>query len=428
MQVVKILGTSLKHALSPGELSKAKNDILADVALAKAMRGKIGAEGQPLEGAIADYLCCPRVKLACPFLAATKKGERHRPSLDKIIEVPGELDPTQPLHETHRLVVKQKKSDNGDLRFIHDYGPLHRTGQLMVHHVVERLIVPQAWQKTFKGLPHIVGIAKAELLTGKLYFATLDIEKHFGSFSTKELANLLPIPQEWVEYVVGARHASVNKNVKVTPLCTLPVSKLILLAQSGLPLGSICSPMIAAYSVSFLNWTPNPQRILLNYADNFLLLASSSQALSEGISEVIAAVGKLPAGKFKLKVQSEGNASVGFEFLGHHLQLLQDKTLVEPSHWNVEAIYNDGNKMGAKVATALKNGEHESAMRCVEKYCSKVKGWLAAFSACDDIEQFRAHLEVAISDNAWPLQVNVAELPKTASPTYEYSGDDYQYV
>lgn len=428
MQVVKILGTSLKHALSPGELSKAKNDILADVALAKAMRGKIGAEGQPLEGAIADYLCCPRVKLACAFLAATKKGERHRPSLDKIIEVPGELDPTQPLHETHRLVVKQKKSDNGDLRFIHDYGPLHRTGQLMVHHVVERLIVPQAWQKTFKGLPHIVGIGKAELLTGKLYFATLDIEKHFGSFSTKELANLLPIPQEWVENVVGARHASVNKNVKVTPLCTLPVSKLILLAQSGLPLGSICSPMIAAYSVSFLNWTPNPQRILLNYADNFLLLADGPQALSEGIGELTAAVGKLPAGKFKLKCQSEGHATEGFDFLGHSLLLQQDKVRIVPSVWNEQAFYELGNAMSGKIAAALKKGDHESAKRCVKDYCGEVKGWLAAFSACDNIEEFRSHMKVAIADEAKLLPLNVAELLEGPSATYQYSGNEYQYL
>ncbi|WP_409190872.1 hypothetical protein [Bradyrhizobium sp. RDM4] len=353
MQVVKILGTSLKHALSPGELAKAKNDILADIAHAKAVRRTIGAEGHPLESAIANYLSCPKVKLACAFQAASKKSERHRPSLNMIIGIPGELNPDQPLQEMHRLTVKQKKSGSGDLRFIRDYGPLHRTGQLMVHHVVERLIVPQAWQKTFKGLPHIVGSAKTALMAGKVFGATLDIENHYGSFSTKGLPNLLLAPQEWVENVVGARHASVS-DVKAPPQCILPVSKLILLAQSGLPLGSICSPMIAAYSVSFLNWTPNPQRILLNYADNFLLLASSSQALSEGISEVMAAVRKLPAGKFKLKVQSEGNASDGFDFLGHHLQLLQDKVLVEPSQWNVEAIYSDGNKMGAKVATALK--------------------------------------------------------------------------
>lgn len=427
MQVVKVLGTQFKHELSPSELSKAKTDILAAVTFAKAVRSKIGANSaQQLDAAIAQYLSSTEVKLACAFLAGRKMAERHRPSLGRLLEIPAELDVAQPLKETHRLTVKEKKSGNGDLRFIRNFGPVHRTGQLMVLHVVERLFVPQAWQNTFTGLPHIVGIIKSALLGGTVYFATLDIKNHYGSFSIKELVNWLPTPQMWVENVVGARHASVG-DVKVSSQY-IPLSKLILLAQPGLPLGSICSPMIAAHSVSFLKWTPNPHRMLVNYADNFLLLATSSQALWEGIDELTAAVGKLPAGKFQLKTQSDGHAGHGFDFLGHNLRPHQDKVRVVPSVWNEQALYELCSVMSGKVDTSLKMGDETSAIRHVESWCAKGKGWLAAFSACDNIDEFRNSLEVSIAKDASPLQVNVKELMDAASPDYEYLGNEYQYV
>lgn len=427
MQVVKILGTSLKHDLSPGELSKAKTAIPAALATDKSLRRKIGADPASLALAVNNYLINPEVKLACAFLAAKKRLERNRPSLTRLLEVPGELDLAHPLKEVDRVTVKQKKHGGG-LRCLHDCGPVRRAGQQMMLRVMERLIVPQPWQKTFAGLPHIVGIAKAELLAGKIYFATLDIENHYGSFSIKELAKLLPVlGKEWVDYVVGGRHAPVDI-VKAQVQGTFTTSQLVHLAQSGLPLGYICSPILAAYSVSFLKWMPNPHRILLNYADNFLLLADSAQALSEGVGELTAAVGKLPAGKFKLKLQSDGHAGHGFDFLGHNLRLHQDKVRIVPSAWNEQAIIECGNAMSDKVASSWKMEDETIAMSHVASYCAKVKGWLTAFSACDNIEEFRADLEQQIATNAWPLQVNVKELMGTATPKYQYSSDEYQYV
>ncbi|GMO57956.1 hypothetical protein [Bradyrhizobium ottawaense] len=428
MQLIKILGTSLKHTLSPGEVSKAKTAILAALVTDKSLRRKIEADHASLASAVNNYLINPEVKLACAFLAAAKKRfERNRPSLTRLLEVPGELDLAHPLKEVDRVTVKQKKHGDG-LRCLHDCGPVRRAGQQMMLRVMERLIVPQPWQKTFAGLPHIVGIAKAELLAGKIYFGTLDIENHYGSFSIKELAKLLPIlGKDWVDYVVGGRHAPVDV-VKAPVQGTLTTSQLVHLAQSGLPLGYICSPIIAAYSVSFLKWTPNPHRILLNYADNFLLLADSPQALSEAIGELTHAVWKLPAGKFKLKCQSEGHVAEGFDFLGHSLLLQQDKVRIVPSIWNEQAFYELGNAMSGKIAAALKKGDHESAKRCVEDYCRDVKGWLAAFSACDNIEEFRSHMKVAIADEAKLLPLNVAELLEGPSATYQYLGNEYQYL
>jgi hypothetical protein len=150
--------------------------------------------------------------------------------------------------------------------------------------------------------------------------------------------------------------------------------------------------------------------------------------LEEGIKELVAAVEKLPGGKFKLKLQSQGHAGDGVDFLGHHLLLSGDKVRVEPSHLNSEAILQAGNVMAAKVASASQEGDNKSAMRHVEGYGEKVKGWLAAFSACDNIEEFQALLEFGIEQNALPLKVNAKTLLETVKPSYEYSSDEYQYV
>jgi hypothetical protein len=148
----------------------------------------------------------------------------------------------------------------------------------------------------------------------------------------------------------------------------------------------------------------------------------------EGIDELTAAVWKLPAGKFKLRLQSQGHAGDGFDFLGHHLRLSGDKVRAEPSHLNAEAILEGGNVMAGEVVSALQKADHERAMRRVVRYAKKVKGWLAAFSACDNIEEFRVLLETGIEQNALPLKVNAKVLLETVRSSYEYSSDEYQYV
>lgn len=168
--------------------------------------------------------------------------------------------------------------------------------------------------------------------------------------------------------------------------------------------------------------------MLLNYADNFLLLATGSQALSEGIDKLTAAVGKLPAGKFKLKVQSQGKANDGFDFLGHHLQLLQDKVQIEPSLGNWEAITERGNKMSKNVQAAAQNKNLAAALHHVEAYCAKVNGWVVAFAACDNIEEYRSSLEALIEQNACPLKVNAKELIQAATSNYQYCSGEYEYV
>jgi hypothetical protein len=427
MQVADVLGTEFKHSLSPTDLAQAPKDIEAALKATKGMRRKIASDlkqGSSTSPAIAEFLASDHARLASAFEAAKRKRRRNRPTLNKVLQVAGELKLDKPLPEIDRVTVKLKK--NGDLRFLHDFGPLRRAAQEMVRQVMQQLYVPQPWQYTMRGLPPAIAAAKAELLAGKVYWATLDIKNHYGSFSTKKLANLLPIGKLWVEYVVGGRHAVVE--VVTVPLgCIIPISTLLLQALPGLPLGSICSPIIAAHSISRLQWTHNPDWTLLNYADNFLLLASSPQALEKGIDELTSAVGKLPGGNFSLVQQHEGKATDGLEFLGHVLSLTDWKVRVAPGI-SIEAILQQGMKMGEEVALAVNENNEAKALGHVLAYCEKVKGWLAAFAMCDNHQELRLFFEHSIAMNALPLKINVKELMLGAEANYEFSSDEYQFI
>jgi hypothetical protein len=428
MAVVVFKGVPFKHNLSESELPAAITEIDNAIAAAKVLRQEIAFQvKQNVAGlpAIAEFLGSPEAKLACAFEAAKKQHERYRPALDKLRDIQFLLKVNKPLPEVDWVRVKLKK--NGDPRPIHDFGWLHRTAKQMVLRVMGPFSVSQPFQKTFMALPHIVGIARSELLAGKHYFATLDIKDHFGSFSITKLAQLLPLPKEVVDYVVGGRHVVV-KFKDVHPLCDTPKSALLFQAQRGLPQGSICSPIIAAYSVSFLQWTPDPHWILLNYSDNFLLLADSEQALEKGIEKLMAAVGKLPGGKFKLKLQSQGHAAGGFTFLGHTFEMAGGKVRISPCVFNEQSIYGAGNWLASDVACAMGSGDEARALEYVRAYCARVKGWLAAFAACDDIAEHQALLETGIATNSYPLVINVKEMMQSVASDYEYSADEYQYV
>jgi hypothetical protein len=211
MPVVSIGQARFKHSLQNSQLLAAMAEINSALTEAKTLRQKIAFDlQQDIAGlpAIAEFLGSEKARLACAVEAGRKLPKRNRPSLETLLEIPAKLDAKKTLPEIDRVRLKSKK--NGGFRIIHEFGNLHRTAKQMMLRVHEPLFNPKPFQYTFAGLHQPIGLAKVELLAGKPHFATLDIKDHFGSFSTKKLAHLLPVPKEWVDYVVGGRHAVVK--------------------------------------------------------------------------------------------------------------------------------------------------------------------------------------------------------------------------
>src|SRR3546814_4896957 len=69
--------------------------------------------------------------------------------------------------------------------------------------------------------------------------------------------------------------------------------------------------------MSRIPWSPSSGIALVNYADDFFLLATSIPLLAAGGDMLIDAVSEIPGGTFKLKQLSEGSVHDGMAFLGH---------------------------------------------------------------------------------------------------------------
>src|SRR3546814_2426499 len=86
------------------------------------------------------------------------------------------------------------------------------------------------------------------------------------------------------------------------------ILSLLCAARLGIPQGSACSPIVSDYCMSRIPWSPSSGIALVNYADDFFLLATSIPLLAAGGDMMIDAVSEITGGTFKLKQLSEGRS------------------------------------------------------------------------------------------------------------------------
>jgi hypothetical protein len=347
-----------------------------------------------------------------------------RPCLDRVLALPSTFSVQTPILEPDYVRAKAKSS--GGFRAIHDFGLKNRTAQKLVAQVVGCYFVPRPWQYTMVGIHKAIADVKKSLKAGREYYGTLDINEQFPSFDEEKLASELPIQKEWVEHVVVGRHLAVEvTKTKGMLLHGLSPHKLLYQARRGIPLGSICSPIVAAYCLSKLQWEATTGPSMFNYADNFLLLASTSSGLEKGIGKLMDAVANIPGGQFTLKLLHQGHAKSGIDFLGHQLFLKGQKSRIYVSLSNQQSIMSKLNKLDTLIAAfedKPAGGEHLLQM------CALCKGWLQAFQECDDIEEWRQFFQANISENAKGLGLSLPHLYQMSGSQFELSTRPYGLI
>src|SRR5207248_4204369 len=146
----------------------------------------------------------------------------------------------------------------------------------------------------------------------------------------------------------------------------------------------------------------SPATAMRNYADNFLLLASTDAEPTKKIDALTAAVAGLPGGSFVLKTLQKGHAG-GFDFLGHHLRLVSGKVRVSISPANEQDMWNRLRHMKHAYCVAICQGDYSTALKIVERLCAIVRGWLNAFRECEDLPEWESILLYEIEDQAAQL-------------------------
>lgn len=428
MPKAAIAGGEFEQSLSKKALNKAKfeieNAISEQRKFLKAVR-KAVQEGNDPAALIGELLSSDYAKLASGIEAAVKWSKR--PTLEVCLDI---LTASEKIEQTNELSFLHLKSKaSGGFRSIHSFEMRRRTAQQMVLRVMQCILRSRSFQFTQRGVPELILSAKSHIHSGKHCYAILDIADHFPSFDGKELATLLPFSHEWVERVVSGRHLKVvvKQGEGDFQVKALSVPVLLSHARRGIPLGSISSPIVAEYSTSFLDWMNTTSRALLNYSDNYMLLAVNASQLEHDIAELIGAVGNLPGGTFRLKLLAYGYLSDGCDFLGHTFLLDQDGLSIVASSTTQQRLLKKLTELSAKATAAHAKGNNLRAMDIVEKQFAVVNGWLSAHAHCDDIAEHNEALPLLIKQNAEPFGFDIAALSNSKSVKFSYVGREYEY-
>ena len=366
----------------------------------------------------------PMILLAASVQANNKVKKNKRCSLEQCLEASKKLNLFHKIGE--RSEVYPKKKSSGGVRMIHKPSFLHRVAQMAVKNVMEVCFQPRKWQYTHQGVPRAVRHIKERFNSGHHHFCHLDIKSFYENFQLEKLIEFLPLPEGVVEYVVAAknihtlyspRHETsdasdenmayshgetqtkkgLENNKGKTFLYHHPLSyedHLLYIASLGIPQGSICSPIIAAYCVSYLAWNQGPGECLSNYADDFIAQAKTAKAVSGCSKRLTDAVLKLPGGPFTLHEKAIGHVKDGCIFLGHQFALEGGVLKTSPSAKAQNGLMEKMSKLDdriSKLVYPLDKSEGVNKTEIMENLVymqAQLVGWASAFSECDNVTRF----------------------------------------
>lgn len=410
---VKDRSTDLVNAISAGD---------------KLARGK----------AIAALMTTKQARLAAAIRANRALPVYKRATLERCNEIADKLDLSKPIKEPVRCWRKPKSK--GGHRIIHDPGLVHRTAQQLVRRVMDKDFTPRPFQYTLLGVQHAIKEVKKLIGEGHVYGAHLDIKDFYGSFELEKLTKDLPLPEGAVKHAVVGRYMELawvqdtSKGRFGLPSSPLSVSLLCKQARLGMPQGSGCASIIGARCVSRLKWSPTEDVALVNYVDDFQLLAKSKQALAKAVEELTKAVGHLPGGTFILELKQQSPVAQGMTFLGHTLQLSDGELRVWPSLKASECFSQEMDRLdhelkrvvfppGVKASACDKS----KAMILLVSYTAKIRGWRAAFRECPKIDDML--VEAWVARDQWLEAIGAvdADLGKYVNPYLNNDVDAYVF-
>lgn len=364
------------------------------------------------------------------FVSAVKANRKLRLEnqvpMKKCFEIANSIHLGKSISEEISCRIITKKS--GGYRVIHDFGLKHRTAQIAIGQVLGAYLRPRSFQFTHKGVKRAIIRAKALIKAGYVYSARLDIKDFYPSFNAKALLDVLPIPKRIaVQTVVGQYMKEMKLKGKISPYIggmASPKIKLFhTLARQGIPMGAATSPIIGMMIISRLAWVSIHGVMIINYADDFLVLAKSPALLEKARVKLAAAVGKLPGGHFNLVVKGEGSISDEITFLGHVFSSDHGQVRVSPTPANIEAFYANLNEFEDDELLPFINGsgkkDQNVALQIGGTYYAKVRGWMSAFSACDDLEVRAGYLALhGLKEALSKLGVTEAQAKVVSKPYF----------
>lgn len=173
--------------------------------------------------------------------------------------------------------------------------------------------------------------------------------------------------------------------------------------RQSLPQGLPVAPLIAEIIISKLVWKNPPGVKLINFMDNFILLGKSEAAVIEAANTLSAAVSALAGGSFSLKPAPVVHTTAGAEFLGHDFQMVDGQLLVRPSLSAVNECARMMEHYEEELSTLFSYQKEllvpmEDVLIVAGKMRAYLTSWAAAFSECDEMEEWKAAFAITMQE------------------------------
>ena len=206
---------------------------------------------------------------------------------------------------------------------------------------------------------------------GSNWAVTADVKDFYPNVNGKKLATLLPLPGEVIRMVIISRFLGLYPGHRPLGVTT---ASFMAQARQGIPQGSAVSSLVAEVVLAPI-FTALPEGAhVINYADNFLILAPNEDGACSTISALRCACKSLPAGPFRLVAQEPRPSTEWFDFLGYSLRALDGNTSIRPSNWNMQRFHHVANDFEDDLLEGM--GDGDEFFKKVERF---IRSWSAAF-------------------------------------------------
>jgi len=153
-------------------------------------------------------------------------------------------------------------------------------------------------------------------------------------------------------------------------------------AWQGIPQGSAVSSLLAEVVLAPL-FTALPEGVpVINFADNFLILAPSKAEACSNVNALRCACESLPAGPLRLVANEPRPSTEWFEFLGYSMRAHEGKASICPSNGNMERFNHIANDYEDRLSECV--GDGDELFKDAERF---VRSWSSAFQRwpCSDL-------------------------------------------
>jgi len=314
------------------------------------------------------------------------------------------------------LRLKEKKSDPWAVRPVMAFGPENRTLQYLVLECLRARVTPHPCQyASLHGRHAAVEAVRNAILSGFRHTVELDIQSFYNSINGEELGELLPLPPRILP-MATAKHYNLwpgwlgdletqMKEVKklkeelatpgddpdhhnhhdhplhyVTDEYPAALDEahggFLAVGRLGIPQGSAASPLIAECLLKPAIEQIPDCGVVVNYADNFMLLGTSKEAVALMSQALRSALKGHPAGPFSVrdKTYKLGETST---FLGYRLTPMSTQVIVEPTPKNLRKFQTRFRWRRRQVLSAKLAKERNTLLNKGGQF---VRSWSASFS------------------------------------------------